>query len=71
MTTFAATAIRRALGALSLCEPPRPVPADKPARKQILAAYRPCETAPNGTGRRCRCEFRCANFALRGGGYGA
>lgn len=36
----------------------------------IIRERRPCETAPNGTGARCTCDFDCANYWLRAKGFG-
>lgn len=37
--------------------------------RQIALGHRACETAPNGTGSRCLCNFDCANYWLRAEGY--
>lgn len=37
--------------------------------RQIVREHRACETAPNGTGMRCICNFDCANFWLRAKGF--
>ena len=37
--------------------------------RQIAMEKRPCETAPNGTGSRCLCDFDCANYWLRAKGF--
>lgn len=42
-----------------------------PEAQQIARERRACETAPNGTGSRCLCDFDCANYWLRAKGYGA
>lgn len=35
-----------------------------------VADRRPCTTAPDGTGIRCRCRYPCVNFYLRKLGLG-
>lgn len=43
---------------------------DGPAEaRQIVAERKACETAPNGTGSRCLCDFDCANYWLRAKGF--
>lgn len=42
-------------------------PAVTPA--QVVSATERCATAANGTGRRCMCGFRCANYVLREHGF--
>lgn len=45
---------------------------DGPAEAQsIIREHKACETAPNGTGSRCTCDFDCANYWLRARGYKA
>lgn len=41
------------------------------AARKIIEDYPACETAPNGTGVRCACDFDCANYWLRAHGYKA
>lgn len=41
-----------------------------PAEAQaIIREHKACETAPNGTGSRCLCDFDCANYWLRAKGF--
>jgi hypothetical protein len=37
--------------------------------RSIAIGHRPCETALNGTGAKCSCNFDCANYWLRSRGY--
>lgn len=39
--------------------------------RQIVRDTPACETAPNGTGSQCTCNFDCANYWLRSRGFKA